>query len=449
MTNSSGSPDSQETTSESIRDLILEEDESANLIRNRRLLDPTEIVNENRIVGRSDQLTTITKELRVVLQNDPPRNLYLYGPSGTGKSLIIQAVCNNIKELCANRGIDFGIIKLNCQNVNTLDTIVYEFILKVAEDTGATIEVPEHGVATKKKWRELYRLINENYDSVVFVIDELDLLSGRRDMDEPGFSRLLYQLSRTGSSSEVTTDVTVCGITNDTTMLDDVGSRALSTFNPEEIHFDDYNANQLKEILFNREDAFHEGVLTSDVIPLTAAFSAQTHGDARKAIDLIRTAGTLAEREGDSKVREKHVRHAQDKVEKNRVLEVTRGISTQKKLCLLATAAVASETDTGTTKSPHGYTIYQYLTSTISADQYLQETYVNKMKELTTYSLVEFERKSGGPHSGSYLEFAFAEDPNRIIETLLEDSRFDEVHMGELETVVNAQLEDRNPRRSR
>jgi len=142
------------------------------------------------------------------------------------------------------------------------------------------------------------------------------------------------------------------------------------------------------------------------VIPLAAAFAAQTHGDARKAIDLMRVAGELAEREGDARVCEGHVRAAQAKVEKNRVLEVVRGISTQKKLCLYATAAVASQTADGTARSTTGYRVYQYPTDAIDADQYHQETYVNKMKELTTYSLVDFERRSHGPSSGCFSNFS-------------------------------------------
>jgi len=84
--------------------------------------------------------------------------------------------------------------------------------------------------------------------------------------------------------------------------------------------------------------------------------------------------------------------------------------------------------------------VYQYLAGTLDADQYHQETYVNKMKELTTYSLVETERKSQGPRSGSYLEFTFGEDPNTIIETLREDSRLKDVHGDELRTVARAQI---------
>ncbi len=76
-------------------------------------------------------------------------------------------------------------------------------------------------------------------------------------------------------------------------MMSNVGSRAVSSFTPEDVHFNDYDANQLREILYHRTDAFYEDALSEDVIPLAAAFAAQTHGDARKAIDLMRTAGPL------------------------------------------------------------------------------------------------------------------------------------------------------------
>jgi cell division control protein 6 len=435
-----GTPEDSTDRSQSIEDMLLEFDEQNRLIRDRALLDPTHVVAEDRIVGRDEQLQEVTKMLRVALGDNRPPNLFLYGPSGTGKSLITKAVCNNISRICETRDIRFGTIEVNCQDLDTLGVAVYELASRAAEEAEVEIEVPKHGVATKEKWDELYRIVNENFDSAVFVLDELDMLVGRRDKKEPAFSRLLYQLSRAGANDELTAHVSVVAISNDTKMMESVGSRALSSFTPEDVHFDDYDANQLQAILHRRKDAFFEDVVDDDVIPLAAAFAAQTHGDARKAIDLMRVAGELAEREGDSRVREGHVRAAQDKVEKNRVLEVVRGISTQKKLCLYATAAVAAATDDGAARSTTGYRVYQFLTDSIDADQYHQETYVNKMKELTTYSLVEFERRSHGPSSGMFLEFRFAERPQTILETLREDSRIDVVAQDEVESVVNAQL---------
>ncbi len=426
--------------SQSIEDMLLEFEEQEGLIRDRSLLDPNHVVEEDRIVGRDRQLQEVTKMLRVALGDNRPPNLFLYGPSGTGKSLITKAVCKNISQICSSRDIRFGTVEVNCQDLDTLGIAVYELGRRAADEACVDIEVPKHGVATKEKWDELYRIVNENFDSVVFVLDELDMLVGRRDKQDPAFSRLLYQLSRAGANDEMTAHISVVAISNDTKMMELVGSRALSSFTPEDVHFDDYDANQLQSILRRRQDAFHEDVLDDGVISLAAAFAAQTHGDARKAIDLIRVAGELAEREGDSRVRERHVRAAQDKVEKNRVLEVVRGISTQKKLCLYATAAVATETDDETARSTTGYRVYQFLTDSIDADQYHQETYVNKMKEMTTYSLVDFERRSHGPSSGMFLEFQFGERPRTILETLREDSRLEMVAAEEVQSVVRAQV---------
>ncbi|WP_436936521.1 orc1/cdc6 family replication initiation protein [Halovenus marina] len=436
--------ESSGTESQSIEDMLLEFDQQEGLIRDRSLLDPNYVVEEDRIVGRDTQLQKVTKMLRVALGDNRPPNLFLYGPSGTGKSLITKAVCKNISSICESRDIQFGTIEVNCQDLDTLGVAVYELTKQAADEAGVDVQVPKHGVATKEKWDELYRIVNENFDSVVFVLDELDMLVGRRDKKEPAFSRLLYQLSRSGANDDLNAYLSVVAISNDTRLMESVGSRAHSSFTPEDVHFDDYDANQLKAILRRRKDAFHDGVVNEDVIPLAAAFAAQTHGDARKAIDLIRVAGELAEREGDDHVGEKHVREAQDKVEKNRVLEVVRGISTQKKLCLYATAAVAAETEDGSARSTTGYRVYQFLTDTIDTDQYHQETYVNKMKELTTYSLVDFERRSHGPSSGMFLEFQFGERPDTILETLREDSRLEMVSSNEVETVVHAQLRNRN-----
>jgi len=117
---SSTSPSADDST-QSIEDMLLEFDEQEGLIRDRSLLDPNYVVEEDRIVGRDDQLQEVTKMLRVALGDNRPPNLFLYGPSGTGKSLITKAVCNNISRICETRNISFGTIEVNCQDLNTLE----------------------------------------------------------------------------------------------------------------------------------------------------------------------------------------------------------------------------------------------------------------------------------------------------------------------------------------
>jgi len=59
--------------------------------------------------------------------------MLLYGPAGTGKSLIIGAVTQQIIELCQSKGEHFGVVDINCQPINTLDQAVFELVQTVAK----------------------------------------------------------------------------------------------------------------------------------------------------------------------------------------------------------------------------------------------------------------------------------------------------------------------------
>ena len=433
------------STQQSIRDM-LNEDGGGSVFVNRDLVEPDTIIDEERIVGRDDQLESVVSFLKPTLQGNRPPNMLLYGPAGTGKSLIIGAVTQQIVELCKSKGESFGVVDINCQPINTLDQAVYELVQTVAKDVGAEVGVPETGVSTKRKYRRLYELINTHYDSVIFILDEIDLLVGRRANDEPAYSKLLYQLSRASNTNEIEGRVSVAALTNDPKFMEDIDGRAESSFNPRDVYFPDYDANQLREILQNRRDAFRPDALSDDVIPLVAAFAAQSHGDARKAIDLFRGAGDLADERGDDGVDEHHVRESQEEIDKDRSLKLVEGLTTQKKISLYATAAVAhySKRSGSSVPSPVGFKVYQWVTDELDADQMTRETYVKYVKELSTYGLISTSRKSRGRGGGMYMEFTFTGDPTGIMKRITEDTRLESIAEQEelLRTVVNAQLKD-------
>lgn len=436
---------SEDSSQQSIRDM-LDDDEEASVFVNRDLVEPDTIIDEERIVGRDDQLKSVVSFLKPTLQGNRPPNMLLYGPAGTGKSLIIGAVTQQIIELCQSKGERFGVININCQPINTLDQAVYELVQTVAKDVNAEIGVPETGVSTKRKYRRLYKLINEHYDSVIFILDEIDLLVGRRANDEPAYSKLLYQLSRASNTNEIEGRVSVAALTNDPKFMEDIDGRAESSFNPRDVYFPDYDATQLREILENRRDAFRQDALTSDVIPLVAAFAAQSHGDARKAIDLFRGAGDLADEWGDGKVTERHVRESQEEIDKDRSLKLVEGLTTQKKISLYATAAVAchSNRSRSSVPSPVGFNVYRWITDELDADQMTRETYVKYVKELSTYGLISSSRKSRGRGGGMYMEFTFTGDPEAMMKRIVDDTRLEPITNQEvlLQTVVNSQLRE-------
>jgi cell division control protein 6 len=442
-TASDGQEPASEAAQQSIRDM-LDEDASGSVFANRDLVEPDTIIDEERIVGRDEQLEAVVSFLKPTLEGNRPPNMLLYGPAGTGKSLIIGAVTQQIVDLCKSNGERFGVVNINCQPINTLDQAIYELVQTVANDVGADIGVPETGVSTKRKYRRLYEVINGHYDSVIFILDEIDLLVGRRTNDEPAYSKLLYQLSRASDTNQIEGRVSVAALTNDPKFMENIDGRAESSFNPRDLYFPDYDATQLREILDNRRDAFRPDTLDDDVIPLVAAFAAQSHGDARKAIDLFRGAGDLADERGDQKVQEEHVRESQEEVDKDRSLKLVEGLTSQKQISLYATAAVAHySTETGrSVPSPVGYRVYQWVTDQLDADQMTRETYVKYIKELSTYGLISSSRESRGRGGGMFMEFTFTGDPEAMMERISQNTRIKAIDMEEemLESIVNAQM---------
>jgi cell division control protein 6 len=437
----------QESLSQSIKGR-LQEGVQNSVFRDKGLLDPDAVIDEDRIVGRDEQLEDIITYLRPALQGNRPPNMLLYGPSGTGKSLIINAVCQQVLELARAQNDRFGVIEINCQTIKSHDRAVYRLVEHAAVEAGVEVGVPESGVSTDQKLHRFYDILSQNFDSVIIILDEVDLLAGRqRDPnDEPAYSKLLYQLSRATQLGRIEGDVSVAALTNDPRFMEDLDGRAESSFNPQDVVFSDYDANQLQAILGRRRDAFQENVLEDGIIPLSAALAAQDHGDARKAIDLFRKAGEIADREGDETVREDHVRNAQTEAERDRTLTQMQGLSTQKKLSLYATAIVPaySQRELNAVPSTVAYRVYQYLTDLLDAEEKSRDSYLRYMSEAETYNFVKSDKRGRGYGSGVHKEYTFVDDPEVVAETLQTDIRLEEIENETelIQSVVNAQIED-------
>ena len=439
--------DDQQSLSQSIKGR-LQEGVQNSVFRDKGLLDPDAVIDEDRIVGRDDQLDDIITYLRPALQGNRPPNMLLYGPSGTGKSLIINAVCQQVLELSNSQGDRFGVIKINCQTIKSHDRAVYRLVKNAAEEAGVDVGVPQSGISTDQKLNRFYEILSNDFDSVIIILDEVDLLVGRqRDPnDEPAYSKLLYQLSRASQLGRIEGHVSVAALTNDPRFMEDLDGRAESSFNPQDVVFSDYDADQLQAILERRRDAYQDDVLENGIIPLSSAIAAQDHGDARKAIDLFRKAGEIADRKGEDMVREGHVRDAQKEAERDRTLTQMQGLSTQKKLSLYATAIVPvySQRNLSAVPSTVAYRVYQYLTELLDADEKSRDSYLRYMSEAETYNFVTSKKRGRGYGSGVHKEYTFVDDPEVVAETLQTDIRLEDAEHEEdlVKTVVNAQIDN-------
>ena len=279
----------------------------------------------SKIFHRENYLKDIAKILAPVLRYEKPSNLFIYGKSGTGKSLCINHILNKIKSVSISKSVEIDVISINCKLRKVADT-EYRILSEILNYY--KIDVPATGISTNELYKKLYEIFDNSKKNIVLVLDEIDNLIHKVG-DE-----ILYNLVRINTEL-LNAKLTIVGITNDLTIMDNVDSRVKSSLGEEEIVFLPYNAIEIQDILNERsKEAFYENVLGENVIPKISAYCARVHGDARRAVELLRFSGEIAEREKKDLVQEEHVEIADKRLEKNRILEILKSQPKQYQLVM-------------------------------------------------------------------------------------------------------------------
>ncbi|SDK97260.1 Cdc6/Cdc18 family protein [Natronorubrum texcoconense] len=293
-------------------------------------------------------------------------------------------------------------------------------------------EVPMTGWPTDRVYSVFFDAVDYDERVVVIMLDEIDKLVEKSGDDT------LYNLSRMNSELE-NSRVSIIGISNDLKFTDFLDPRVKSSLGEEEIVFPPYDANQLRDILEHRSEvAFKPGALSDDVIPLCAAFAAQEHGDARRALDLLRTAGELAERSQTETIVEEHVRQAQDKIELDRVVEVVRTLPTQSKLVLFA-IILLEKNGVHSINTGEVFNIYKRLCEEIDADVLTQRRVTDLISELDMLGIVNAVVVSKGRY-GRTKEISLSVPIDETEAVLLSDSRLSDID--DVQPFVQARFEN-------
>lgn len=293
--------------------------ESKTMFNNRDVLRSTYIPDH--LPHRDQEVDTLLNILIVALRGDTPSNILIYGKTGTGKTAVTTHVGNEIERVGTERGIPCHVLYTNCGIIDTQ----YRLLASLARNFGK--KIPMTGWPTDQVYSEFKSALDSKERVVIIILDEIDKLTKKGD-------DVLYNLSRINSTLKHA-KVSLVGISNDLTFTEFLDPRVRSSLGEEEIVFPPYNAEQLSDILRQRADvAFSNGTLNENVISLCSALAAREHGDARKALDLLRISAELADRAGLDRVEEFHVRRAQSAIESDRVAEVVSTLPTQSKMVL-------------------------------------------------------------------------------------------------------------------
>ena len=430
------------------------------IFENKEVLRPSYTPHE--LPHRNEQINQMATILVSALRGDTPSNILIYGKTGTGKTASAKFVSKELESTSQKYDVPCEVEYINCEVTDTqyrvLAQLANKFIeknravvedrldelstlrsgvadggetrtdtafdsLDAVEDRVETLEsdlegmepVPMTGWPTDRVYSSFFEAVDYHERVVVIMLDEIDKLVEKSGDDT------LYNLSRMNSELD-NSRISIMGISNDLKFTDFLDPRVKSSLGEEEIVFPPYDANQLRDILQHRADvAFKGNALTEDVIPLCAAFAAQEHGDARRALDLLRTAGELAERGQADTVEEEHVRQAQDKIELDRVVEVVRTLPTQSKIVLFA-IILLEKNGVHNINTGEVYNIYKRLCEEIDADVLTQRRVTDLISELDMLGIVNAVVVSKGRY-GRTKEISLSVPVEETEAVLLSDSR--------------------------
>ncbi len=367
---------------------------------------------------REKEINDLAAVLVPALRGETPSNVFIYGKTGTGKTAVAKFVGKELfkKGKATNKNINF--IYINCEVVDTqyrlLQNIANHFIDEWND------HIPFTGWPTDEVYSKVKFMMDKEKCVTVVVLDEIDKLKG----DEA-----LYNLSRINTELE-NAKVSVIGISNDLKFTEFLDPRVKSSLGEENMIFYPYDAEQLQDILHDRvEMALKPGMLEEDVIPLCAALSAQEHGDARRALDLLRVSAEVAERSNSPKVTRHHVKTAQNKIEIDRIIEVVRTLPHQSKLIIYSILLLdkqnkkAGATQAMTTGEV--YEIYKELCKKIRYNCLTQRRSADLISELDMLGIITARVISKGRH-GRTREIQMSSSSKDLINVLQKDEIFKE-----------------------
>ncbi len=274
----------------------------------------------DKLPHREDQIRSVAKYWIESLIGVTPPDVTIYGKTGTGKTAVAKFARKQLEQISNEKNVNVRVEYIRCTDYTT----EYQVIARLCQQMGQ--DVPYRGWTKAEVIHAFRDMFKKNVFGknliLIIILDEIDILLKNNG------DGLLYTLTRTDN-------VAIASISNYVDFKQFIKPRVKSSLRDREIVFPPYNAQQLMDILDERAElAFNNEVLNNDVIPLCAAMAAKEEGDARYALDLLRTSGELADENGSDVIYEDYVREAKDYIEHNKVTDIIMTLPSQQQKVL-------------------------------------------------------------------------------------------------------------------
>lgn len=391
-----------------IDDIFKKAIEGPKIFRNKSVLFHDYI--PNRLPFRENEIKKTAHLLTNLIKGYRSSNLFVYGKPGTGKTAVIKYVIkkflNIVKEY--NKKINYSYV--NCRLAGT----EYRIVTNIANDVNLTL--PFTGLSTEEALsRCIKKIINDNLPFLV-VLDEIDSLITRYG------DKLLYSLTRF-TNEEINIPYMIIGISNNLTFKEYMDPRVLSSLSEDEVVFKPYKPDELEIIIKERVPlAFYSNVIEEEAIKLAAALSGAEHGDARKALDLIRIAGEIAEINGDNRVKTDHIHKAYSDIDRGRIIDAVSSLPLHSRI-ILASLLYVTENGFSSIKSSLLYSKYSELSKKVVGSPLSYRRFLGLLTELNILGLVNKKLENYGRKGGrvSLINFSI---PLNLVKKAIEEDPF-------------------------
>ncbi|UCD96015.1 MAG: ORC1-type DNA replication protein [Candidatus Bathyarchaeota archaeon] len=332
---------------------------------------------------RETQIKFLGMIVAPILRKERCSNIFIYGKPGTGKTAVMKYVLKKLAEKADELGAAVQVGYVNCRLAGTQ----YRVLTNLCEILRT--KIPFTGLALGEVFDRFKNVLDKQAVLFVVVLDEIDEFVKNRGDD------LLYELTRINESLK-NSKISLVGISNNHGFKNLLDPRVLSCLGEEEVVFRPYNASELQDILWERAAlAFQDSVLSESAVSLCAALAAAEHGDARRALDLLRVAGEVAERDGFQTITERHVRIAEERIEHDKTLQTLTNLTKHSKFVLYS-VYLLGKANVHSAITGDIYEVYSELCNEIGSPSLTQRRVSGLINELDTIGLLNARLVSRG-----------------------------------------------------
>ena len=360
----------------------------------------------SKIIGREDQTEQLLQYIMSLKDGFLVPFISVYGRSGSGKSTVVKFVCQSLSDVISTAFVNLRKSKTVFGCANSILSELGAANLKSAEGLNKAIECIE------KRTNQILEAEKKNF--FILVLDEYDVIFSDNRGKPSDFVYKLLTLEENLREKERW--LCIISISNNALSEYSLDDRVKSRMGNAEVFFTPYSEKAVLQILRNRAKKAFANKVPDVVLEHCARLSSDDHGDARRALDLLRTSGEISD---GKKITKDDVEKAQQRLQKDRVSVLVSNSSYH--LRVVIGAICANTLDSGNAWNPTSAIYDKYCSMIVEGKKPLSyRRIVDLLVEVQNSGLVISRTLSKGRH-GYGTEYKLQISPDIVGPTVSEE----------------------------